>query len=138
MTLIYPMFTLVVFTLLIVCILGGARYIAVQKKQVRGGYFKTFDGPRPPEALVRLSRNYSNLLEMTPLFYVACLCAMYLNLATETMIICAWGYVIARMVHSAYHIFFNIPLYRLIIFSISCVFLLIQWITIVQFVASQN
>ena len=138
MTLVYPMLTLVIFTLLIVGFLGAARYVAVQRRQVRAGYFKTFEGARPPEFLVRLSRNYSNLLEMTVLFYAATITAMTLGLATETMVLSAWGYVISRIIHSGYHIFFNIPLYRLIIFSVSCAFLLAQWIIIVQHVMNQN
>ena len=138
MTLIYPMFALVVFTLIIVCFLGGARYIAVQKKQIRAGYFKIYEGGTPPEFLTRISRNYSNLLEMTVLFYAACIAAIALNINSEAMIICAWGYVITRMVHSAYHIFVNVPIIRLMIFSVSCVFLLAQWIMLVQHVMANN
>jgi hypothetical protein len=132
------MFTLVVFTLLIVCFLGAARYVAVKNKQVRASYFKVYEGSAPPEFLVRVGRNYTNLLEMTMLFYVACIAAIALNVNSETMIICAWGYVITRMVHSAYHIFVNVPIIRLMIFSVSCVFLLAQWIMLVQHVMANS
>jgi len=138
MTLVYPMFTLVVFTLLIVCFLGGARFIAVQKKQVRASYFKVYEGSAPPEFLTRVSRNYTNLLEMTLLFYAACILAITLNIDSDAMILCAWGYVITRIIHSAYHIFINIPLYRLMIFAVSCAFLLAQWIMIVQHVMANS
>lgn len=138
MSLVYPMFSLVIFTIFIVCVLGAMRYLAVQRRQVRAGYFKTFDGERPPELLVRLSRNYNNLLEMTILFYVACVAAMALNMTSESLVLCAWGYVISRFVHSAYHIFFNVPLYRLFIFGVSVVFLLMMWILIVQQVATSQ
>lgn len=138
MTLIYPMFALMIFTLLIVCILGALRYIAVQRKEVRAGYFKTFEGSRPPELLVRLSNNYNNLLQMTVLFYVVCIIAMVLNIATDNLVLCAWGYVISRFVHSAYHILVNVPLYRLLIFGVSCVFLLAMWIMVLLHVVEQT
>lgn len=138
MALIYPMFALVVFTLLMVCFLGAARFVAVKKKQVRASYFKVYEGSAPPEFLVRVGRNYTNLLEMTLLFYVACVASIALNATTEAMLVCAWGYVITRVVHSAYHIFVNVPIVRLMIFSVSCIFLLAQWIMLVQHVMSNS
>lgn len=138
MALVFPMFALMAFTLFVVCLLGGLRYIAVQRKQVRAGYFKTFEGSRPPELLVRISNNYNNLLQMTMLFYAVCIIAMVLNIPTEHLILCAWGYVISRVVHSVYHIAFNVPIYRLLIFAVSCVLLVIMWIMVLMHVVEHS
>ena len=128
----YPMFTLAMYTIVMVVVLGAVRFVAVQRQQVHPGYFKTFDGKRPPEFVVGLGRNYSNLLEMPILFYVAGMLAIILNITHDDMILCAWAYVVSRFVHSAFHIFFHIPMYRLMLFCFSVVFLVLMWIMNLQ------
>lgn len=132
MELIYPIFTLAIYTIAMVGVLGAVRFVAVQRKQVHPGYFKTFDGKRPPEFVVGLGRNYSNLLEMPILFYLAGVLAIVLNIVHDDMVLCAWAYVISRFAHSVFHIFFNNPLHRLMVFSISVVFLVLMWVMILQ------
>ena len=139
MELIYPMFALAMFTIIMVGVLGAARFIIVSSQQVHPRYLKTFDNEEhPPEYVVALARNYSNLLEMPILFYLAGLLSMTLNIVNETIILCAWAYVISRLFHTFVHVVYNNPLHRLMVFTISTVILLVMWVVIIQHVMLQS
>ena len=127
MDILLPMFTLVVFTLIIACVLGAVRFIAVQKREIHPRYFKVFEG-EVPEYMTRIARNYSNLLELPLLFYVIGVLLISLGVYDSTLVMLAWAYVISRFAHSAIHILYNNPLHRLIMFSISGSILLAMWI----------
>lgn len=137
MEVIYPMFTLAMFTIAMVVALGIARFIIVSRQQVDPSYLETFDGDQqPPKYALALARNYSNLLEMPVLFYIVGLLFVILNITNENFIIYAWAYVICRFIHTFVHVVYNNPLHRLIVFIISSAFLVIMWVIVLQNVMS--
>lgn len=132
MEMIYPMFTLMVFTLIIAIALGGTRMVAVKKRLIHPRYFQVFEGGTPPQHTVRLARNYSNLLEIPLLFYVIAGLIMALNIETPTLVGLAWAYVVSRFAHSYIHIAYNNPLHRLMMFAVSCAFLVAMWVIVLM------
>ncbi|MDY0207662.1 MAG: hypothetical protein RBR82_13730 [Pseudomonas sp.] len=68
MEIIYPMFALVVLTFVIGFSMGISRLISVKKGLVDRRYFQLFTGSAP-DSIVKLGRNFSNLLEVPVLFY---------------------------------------------------------------------
>ncbi|MES2854293.1 MAG: MAPEG family protein, partial [Bdellovibrionota bacterium] len=79
MTLIYPMFAMVILTLVTMLVMLNTRMRAVKAGKIKFSYFKTYNTEAPDEIL-KTQRHYTNLFELPVLFYVACLVAMTRNL----------------------------------------------------------
>lgn len=82
--------------------------------------------------MLKLARNFSNLLEVPVLFYTVSIVSLSLGLANHTMIILAWSFVILRMIHSVIHITYNNPLHRFVVFLLSSVIVLVMWVHLVM------
>lgn len=132
MDIIYPMFVLVVLTFVVGFSTGVSRLIHAKKGRVDPRYFKLFNGYTPPDSMLKLARNFSNLLEVPVLFYTVSIVSLSLGLANHTMIILAWSFVILRMIHSVINITYNNPLHRFVVFLLSSVIVLVMWVHLVM------
>src|SRR5262245_25211915 len=115
--LVFPMASVVFLTILILTIAFLARVAAVRGGHVRMRYFKTFDDGEPTALVVKTTRHYANLFEMPVLFYAGCLAAIATHTCTRGMVLLAWVFVAARVVHAVIHIGPNVVLPRLLSFA---------------------
>lgn len=134
---IYPMFALVVLTFAVGLGLGISRLICAKKGYVDRTYFKLFNGHEAPDNIVKLSRNFSNLLEAPVLFYALGAIVIALGINSATILGLAWGFVAIRLAHSVIHITYNNTIHRFLAFLLSSSLILIMWIELVL-IASQT
>ena len=97
--LIYPMAAMVLLTAVVLVKMYRARVAAIRSGQIEIEYFRLHQGAREPESSAKFSRHFVNLFEVPTLFYVACLAAMVVGVATPLMVGLAWAYVAVRVGH---------------------------------------
>jgi len=126
----YPMFMMVMLTLIVFLITFRVRTGSVQRGEVSIKYYSVFQGENIPEIVHKTSRHFSNLFEMPMLFYVAGLLYLTLEQSSSFAIYCAWAYVVLRIIHTCIHLGYNNVLHRLIAFGLSNACILALWINI--------
>lgn len=134
MQLLAPMAVVVFLTFIVMTAMVISRVYAVKKRQVKAGYFKVYVNESKldiPAYIIQIGRNYNNLLELPPLFYVTCLIFMFTGQIDSITVNLAWVFAIGRVLHSIIHITINHVIARLLIFAVSCVGLLGMWIQLV-------
>jgi hypothetical protein len=130
-SLIYPMFAMVLLTVVILARLFRSRVQAVKDGQVSAAFFRTYQGEVEPELPTKLSRQFNNLFEAPVLFYVACLAAMVTHQVTLPFLSLAWGYVIVRVLHAYVHVGGNRLGKRIKAYMLSWLVLLLMWLYLV-------
>ena len=125
---IYPIFAMFLLTLVVGIVLGRARFKAVATRDIDRRYFLVNSGYQVPQKLAQMERNFSNLFETPPLFYVVCLASLALNVETTAMLIMAWVYVGLRVLHSFIHITYNNVYHRFMAFISSLLVILSLWV----------
>jgi hypothetical protein len=71
--------------------------------------------------------NFRNLFEMPVLFYLAVVVAAMTDQVTMPVLVLAWGYVFARVLHSAIHCTYNKVMHRFRAYALSVFLLLALW-----------
>src|SRR5687768_12868637 len=125
--LIYPMAAMVLLTAVVLVKMYRARIAAVRSGHIEIEYFRLHLGAREPESSARFSRHFVNLFEVPTLFYVACVAAMAVQVATPAMIGLAWAYVLVRVAHAYIHLGSNRLRIRRNAFAIGWLVLLAMW-----------
>lgn len=127
----YPMFAMVLLTFAVILYLMALRFKAVRRRQVPISYFRLNSGPvEPPARTLAASNHYNNLFQMPLLFYVTCLLAMVMNLQGPLLVMIAWIFVCARVVHALIHLTYNNVIHRMLAFAISVICILAMWLII--------
>jgi hypothetical protein len=134
--LVYPMFAMVCLTAFVLARMFRARVRAVREGAVTPGYFKTYQGQQEPPQSAQTARHFVNLFEAPTLFYVACVTAMVVQIQGLVILVLAWLYVAARIVHAWIHLGDNKLNPRIRIYGLSWLVLLALWVWIVIAVAS--
>jgi hypothetical protein len=137
LNLIYPMFTMVLLTAVVMMVLFRRRVRAVREGGVSVKYFRIYQGESEPEASAQAARHFTNLFEAPVLFYVGCVSAMVVGLGGVLIVSLAWLYVLARMAHAYVHLGRNRLRARMTVYFFSWLVLLGLWIDIVIAVARQ-
>lgn len=101
--LLWPVLAMATLTLAVAFVLFFRRVAAV-REGLNPGYFRYNRGVKPPGRLLVAEQHYVNLFEMPLLFYVGCLIGALGVGMQPALLVCAWGYVAARMVHSTAHL----------------------------------
>jgi hypothetical protein len=135
MSIIYPIFTLVMLTFVIIFAVGTSRLISVRKRQVNPKLYKLMSGYEAPDYVQKLTRNLSNLLEMPILFYVLGVLLIALQIEDPAMVDLAWLFVGLRFVHTGIHITYNYTIHRFMVFVASVLTLLAMWIKFIALMA---
>jgi hypothetical protein len=128
MEMLYPMFALVMLTFGVGIGLGTLRLLSVKRRHVDPRYYRLLAGYEAPEYVVKLGRNFSNLLEVPVLFYVLGVLVIVTGIESPPILALAWLYVGLRLVHSAIHITYNHPLHRFLVFLASSLVLIAMWV----------
>ena len=95
----YPLFTMVLLTLLVALRLLYFNTRAVLSGEVHIKHFKLFDDGIPPK-LKTVAQHYKNMFELPVLFYLLCILLIITGSAAPLDIQLAWGFVIFRILHS--------------------------------------
>ena len=130
MSILFPVFGMVLLTFLVSPFVVAARINSVRTRAVRLEYFEVFRGSEPPDRVIQTTRHWANLYEAPVLFYVACLMAYVVQVNSPWLVGLAWAYVAARMAHSCIHLTYNRIKHRFRAFAISQMILLAMWLMI--------
>jgi hypothetical protein len=123
----YPMFTLVLLTLLVGLRMLQLRYRAVFQDNLNPVYFKLNRGGKPPEYMTQAEQHYVNLFESPILFYVVIVLIYSLQFVDAMSLTMAWAYVLARLGHARVHMGKNVILRRRNVFLLSIALITLLW-----------
>lgn len=137
LSIVYPMAALFGLTFFIMYLMLVVRVKAVRERKISPRYFKLNKGGELPEKVEAIAQNYTNLLELPVLFYSVCIIAIVLNQNAEYFIICAWAFVLSRIIHSYIHITYNHILHRLAAFAVSGFILIFMWAKVLIIVSTK-
>ncbi|QWF71578.1 MAPEG family protein [Methylomonas paludis] len=123
-----PVFALGGFTFFISLWMAKLRFKAVKQGDLNRRYYELNRGYEPPDYLVKVSRNFENLLEIPVLFYVVAL-MIYITKQTDFIYLSlAWLYVGSRFIHSYIHTTYNNVRHRMIPFLLGGMILIVIWL----------
>lgn len=125
--LVYPMLVMLLLTFSVVVRLFLARKRLVASGAIKPDFLKVYQGEPEPEAAAKLARHFSNLFEAPVLFYVGCLAAMATQVTSPAILVLAWLYVLARMIHTWIHTGSNKIWPRVYTYGASWIILLTMW-----------
>ncbi len=128
---IYPLITMLLLVLMMFGLALYARLYAAYKGDVEFKYYEVFEGGKCPTWVTKICHNLDNLFQVPPIFYTAAVLVIALKIENEEIMFNAWGFVMARYVHTLVHITVNKYLYRSAIFGLSLYFLMMLWFHIV-------
>lgn len=119
---IYPMFAMVLLTFLVASRLLFLRVKALKAGTLTLSQFRLNSGDIP-DNITQTARNYSNLFEIPVLFYVAGVAAIAMRVDGSAIMVAAWLFVLARVLHSWVHLTTNnvINRFRIYVFGNFCV-----------------
>lgn len=129
-SILFPVFALAALTFFVALWMARLRFKAVRQGDLNRHYYKLNRGGEPPEYLLKVSRNFENLLEIPVLFYVAALMIYVTNRVDFTHLTMAWLYVGTRYIHTVIHTTYNNVLHRMIPFLLGSFVLIAMWIRI--------
>lgn len=126
LSILYPVFSQVLLTLLLQGWMGYERVKSVRAKTVK---FGAHAGERPmwPERTAVISNAFHNQLEMPVLFYVVTGFALIAGAADGVMLALAWAYAVSRLVHAAIHTTYNAVTHRFFAYAAGTAILLAMW-----------
>lgn len=124
----WPMLTLVGWTLLVLLLVPYQRFKAIRARQLTVHDFKLGESDRVPAAVSIPNRNFMNLLEVPVLFHVVCLTLYVTQRADPWALSLAWAYVGLRVLHSLVHLTHNTVTHRLLFFAASNGVLAVIWL----------
>ena len=136
--LVYPMFAMVALTATVLVILFRSRVRAVRANKVSIQYFRIYQGEIEPEETAKPARHFANLFEAPVLFYAACITAMVTQDTGLVVLVLAWIYVAARVLHTYIHLGGNRVRYRLRAYFAGWLVLAALWVHIVVSVAMRG
>ena len=134
MDIIYPVFTLVLFTFVVLMALATSRFVSVRRRDVNPKLFVLMAGYEPPAYVQKLTRNFANLLEIPMFFYLLAVLMITLEINDPMLVNLAWSFVGTRILHSAIHISYNHVMHRFGVFLVSIITLLVMWIKFIVMV----
>ncbi len=124
----YPLFGLVLLTVIIGLVAFKQRYQSVQNHKVSIKYFQVMEGDNIPSSVKQSTRCYNNMFEVPLLVYIAG--ALYLALGFENIsaIIFAWLFFGFRCVHAWILLTYNNVIHRMIVYWIAFFCMVGMWV----------
>ena len=130
--LVFPMAALVLVTFLVSLVTFRVRIKAVRTGEIKLSYFKTFrEQGTIPEDVLKTQRHLTNLFELPVLFYAACLAGLVITVHAPLLVLFAWIFVGARVVHAWIHIGSNSIRPRMASFVVGWLALIAMWVNLV-------
>ena len=104
MDIIYPVFSLVILTFIMLAATGITRLISVRRRQVHPRYYVLMSGDTPPDYVQKVGRNMANLLEVPVLFYLLAVLVVVFEINNQLLVDLAWLYVAFGSQHYSYQL----------------------------------
>lgn len=127
-SILFPVFALAGLTFFVSLWMARLRFVAVKRGDLDRRYYKLNRGWELPDYLVKVSRNFENLLEIPVLFYVISLMIYLTKQADFAHLALAWSYVGTRFVHTFIHTTYNNIRHRAIPFILGGILLIAMWV----------
>ena len=127
---IYPVFIMVLLTLVIGVVAFFSRVNSVKARQIKPQAYKLMDAENYPESVIKSTRCFNNQFEVPVLFYVGCLSYLILDVSSMLGLFFAWAFVGLRIVHACIHLTYNHLLHRIIAFWSAIFMVLGLWLTL--------
>lgn len=134
----YPAFVMFALTLGCVFYLGFSRFRAIQLREVRISYFRSYNEGAQPERLHLLGRHIQNHFEVPPLFHIGVVLAFATQSVNTVSLTLAWLFVGLRVLHTAIHLGGNNVNYRFLAFGSSLMALGGLWATVLLSVVGKG
>lgn len=125
----YPMFAMVLLTLVVGVYLLSLRFGAVKRREVSIGYFRLYTGQsQPPARLLAAANHFNNLFQVPLLFYITCLMTLQTGLTGPLMQTLAWLFVATRVAHALIHLTYNNVIHRMLAFFPGFLLVVAMWV----------
>ena len=128
-SLVYPIMAQVLLTFAMLLWMGRVRVAAIKAGRVRVAEL-ALGGSAWPDDVRKVANNAHNQFETPILFYVLCGLALLVGATGPIMTLLAWGYVVARLVHTAIHVTSNRVRHRFVAFAAGFGMLVLMWLAI--------
>ena len=123
----YPCLALILYTFAILAWMFRTRVKAIKDGKVDYRHFKTYSTDcKVPHEVLQIERNFSNLLEVPPIFYIICAFTLMTKQVDQVQLVLSWGYVFLRLIHSLVHITSNKLQYRVLFYGGSWIVLVVM------------
>jgi hypothetical protein len=129
--LVFPMLAMVALTTVVLVYMFIVRVQALKSGKIPMDYFRTYslaiDVPAPA---LQAQNHFKNLFEIPVLFYAGCLTAIIIPVMGTAVLVFAWAFVFARIMHAFVHLGSNRIKLRMRCYAVSWLALLGLWILI--------
>ena len=122
-----PALAMVALTFIVLAVMFRRRVAQMQRDRIHPQKVATSQQAAALYTDVAPADNYRNLFEMPVLFYLALVVAALTGQVTTVVLVLAWAYVAARVLHSAIHCSYNKVMHRFRAFALSVFVLLMLW-----------
>ena len=129
----WPVLAQVLLTYVIYIMVSSRRIRAVKEGAAKPSDFKV--PSIEPEPSATAARNLSNQFELPVLFFAACLSLYVTGGAGVAAIAVSWAFVLARVAHAYVHMTTNRIRRRRVLFAVSLVINLVQWVLLAIHIA---
>ena len=122
-----PALAMVALTFIVLAVMFRRRVAQMKRDRIHPQKVATSQQAAALYTDVAPADNYRNLFEMPVLFYLALVVAALTGQVTTVVLVLAWSYVAARVLHSAIHCSYNKVMHRFRAFALSVFVLLMLW-----------
>lgn len=124
------MFIMALLTVVVGIIAVKARFASVRNGDVSIKHYRLMNYQHMPEFVTQSSRNYNNQFEVPILFYVVGILNISLSIESILAVVCAWLFVISRIIHSYIHLTYNNVVHRMLSYWAGLVLIIIMWVNL--------
>lgn len=122
----YPVFVQVLLTFVLLFRLGPARVAAIRRGEVKLKDV-ALGQDAWPDHIRQLSRSFENQFQLPVLFYALAALALATRLVDLPLVVMAWCFVAARIVHALIHTSSNNVRHRFNAYLVGVIVLLAMW-----------
>jgi hypothetical protein len=123
----YPALAMVALTFTVLAVMFRRRVAQMKRDRIHPQKVATSQQAAALYTDVAPADNFRNLFEMPVLFYLALVVAALTAQVTTPVLVLAWVYVAARVLHSAIHCTYNKVMHRFRAYALSVFVLLALW-----------
>ena len=129
-SILWPVFAMVALTFVVMFRMAHTRLGTMRRERIHPQKVATSAQMAAAIADSRAADNFRNLFELPVLFYVAMLLAHVTQSTGLLVLVLAWAFVLARIVHSAIHCGYNRVTHRFAAFLVGALLLLLLWLVL--------
>ncbi len=126
----YPMFALVLITLIVGLMTVKARFMSIKNREISMKYYQLMQGDNVPSAITLSTRCFNNMFEVPVMFYVATTLYLVLGIESNTGLVLAWAFVVLRCIQACIHLGYNNVLHRLLVFWLGFFTAIAIWVNL--------